>query len=111
MNPEPVIEQAIEPKTRADQDKMTNGLAKLMEEDPTFKVTTNPETGQTIIAGVGELHLDVLVDRLRREFGVNVNVGAPMVGYRETISQEAECEGKYIKQSAGADNMVMCDSL
>ena len=99
--PEPVIEQAIEPKTRADQDKMTNGLAKLMEEDPTFKVTTNPETGQTIIAGVGELHLDVLVDRLRREFGVNVNVGAPMVGYRETISHEAECEGKYIKQSGG----------
>ncbi|MFA5486222.1 MAG: elongation factor G [Bacilli bacterium] len=99
--PEPVIEQAIEPKTRADQEKMSNGLAKLVEEDPTFRVTTNAETGQTIIAGVGELHLDVLVDRLRREFGVNVNVGAPMVGYRETIGQMAEVEGKYIKQSGG----------
>ena len=99
--PEPVIEQAIEPKTRADQEKMGVGLSKLVEEDPTFRVTTNQETGQTIIAGVGELHLDVLVDRLRREFGVNVNVGAPMVGYRETISATAECEGKYIKQSGG----------
>ncbi len=99
--PEPVIEQAIEPKTRADQEKMSSGLLKLVEEDPTFRVTTNPETGQTIIAGVGELHLDVLVDRLRREFGVNVNVGAPMVGYRETIGQTAEVEGKYIKQSGG----------
>ncbi len=99
--PEPVIEQAIEPKTRADQEKMGSGLAKLVEEDPTFRVTTNPETGQTIIAGVGELHLDVLVDRLRREFKVNVNVGAPMVGYRETIGQSAEVEGKYIKQSGG----------
>lgn len=99
--PEPVIEQAIEPKTRADQEKMGVGLSKLVEEDPTFRVTTNPETGQTIIAGVGELHLDVLVDRLRREFKVNVNVGAPMVGYRETINQTAEVEGKYIKQSGG----------
>lgn len=99
--PEPVIEQAVEPKTRGDQEKMTAGLLKLAEEDPTFKVHTSPETGQTIIAGVGELHLDIIVDRLRREFGVAVNVGAPQVGYRETISAIAECEGKYIKQSGG----------
>lgn len=99
--PEPVIEQAVEPKTRGDQEKMTAGLLKLAEEDPTFKVHTSPETGQTIIAGVGELHLDIIVDRLRREFGVAVNVGAPQVGYRETISAVAECEGKYIKQSGG----------
>lgn len=99
--PEPVIEQAVEPKTRGDQEKMTAGLLKLAEEDPTFKVSTSQETGQTIIAGVGELHLDIIVDRLRREFGVSVNVGAPQVGYRETISGTAECEGKYIKQSGG----------
>ena len=99
--PEPVIEEAVEPKTKADQEKMTVALLKLAEEDPTFKVHTNPETGQTIIAGVGELHLDVLVDRLRREFSVQVNVGAPQVGYRETIKTSAECEGKYIRQSGG----------
>ena len=99
--PEPVIEEAVEPKTKADQEKMTIALLKLAEEDPTFKVHTNNETGQTIIAGVGELHLDVLVDRLRREFNVQVNVGAPQVGYRETIKSTAECEGKYIRQSGG----------
>ncbi|NLJ32423.1 MAG: elongation factor G [Erysipelotrichaceae bacterium] len=99
--PEPVIEEAIEPKTKADQEKMTIGLQKLAEEDPTFRVHTNPESGQTIIAGVGELHLDVLVDRLRREFGVDVNVGAPQVGYRETIKKTAEVEGKYVRQSGG----------
>jgi len=99
--PEPVIEEAIEPKTKADQEKMGIALSKLAEEDPTFKVHTNQETGQTIIAGVGELHLDVLVERLRREFKVDVNVGAPQVGYKETIRQTAECEGKYIKQSGG----------
>ena len=99
--PAPVIEQAVEPKTKADQEKMSISLMKLAEEDPTFRVSTNSETGQTIIAGVGELHLDVIVDRLRREFGVNVNVGAPQVGYRETIRGSAECEGKYIKQSGG----------
>ena len=99
--PEPVIEEAVEPKTKADQEKMTMALIKLAEEDPTFKVHTNAETGQTIIAGVGELHLDVLVDRLRREFNVQVNVGAPQVGYRETIKATAECEGKYIRQSGG----------
>ena len=99
--PEPVIEEAIEPKTKADQEKMGIALSKLAEEDPTFKVHTNQETGQTIIAGVGELHLDVLVERLRREFKVDVNVGAPQVGYKETIRSTAECEGKYIKQSGG----------
>ena len=99
--PEPVIEEAVEPKTKADQEKMGIALQKLAEEDPTFKVHTNVETGQTIIAGVGELHLDIIVDRLRREFNVDVNVGAPQVGYRETIRVPAECEGKYIKQSGG----------
>ena len=99
--PEPVIEEAIEPKTKADQEKMTAGLIKLAEEDPTFRVHTNAETGQTIIAGVGELHLDIIVDRLKREFGVQCNVGAPQVGYRETIRVANECEGKYIKQSGG----------
>ncbi|NLI94513.1 MAG: elongation factor G [Erysipelotrichaceae bacterium] len=99
--PDPVIEQAVEPKTKADQDKMANGLSKLAEEDPTFQTRTDKETGQTIIAGVGELHLDILVDRLRREFGVNVAVGKPQVNYRETIRAAADCEGKYIRQSGG----------
>jgi len=99
--PEPVIEEAVEPKSKADQEKMGIALAKLAEEDPTFRVHTNVETGQTIIAGVGELHLDIIVDRLKREFNVQVNVGAPQVGYRETIRVPAECEGKYIKQSGG----------
>ena len=99
--PEPVIEQAVEPKTKADQEKMSAALVKLAEEDPTFRVRTNAETGQTLIAGVGELHLDIIVDRLRREFNVNVNVGAPQVEYRETIKGTAECEGKYVRQSGG----------
>ena len=99
--PDPVIEEAVEPKTKADQEKMTIALSKLAEEDPTFRVRTNPETGQTLIAGVGELHLDIIVDRMKREFGVQVNVGAPQVEYRETIKKEAECEGKYIRQSGG----------
>ncbi|MBR1582075.1 MAG: elongation factor G [Bacilli bacterium] len=99
--PEPVIEEAVEPKTKGDQEKMTLALIKLAEEDPTFKVHTDKESGQTIIAGVGELHLDIIVDRLRREFNVQVNVGKPQVGYRETIKSSAECEGKYIKQSGG----------
>ena len=99
--PEPVIQLAIEPKTKQDQDKLSNGLIKLAEEDPTFKTFTNPETGDTVIAGMGELHLDVIVDRLRREFKVEANVGAPQVAYRETITQAAECEGKYVKQSGG----------
>ena len=99
--PEPVIELSLEPKTKADQDKMGLALSKLAEEDPTFKTYTNQETGQTIIAGVGELHLDIIVDRLRREFKVEANIGKPQVAYRETIRQAAECEGKYVRQSGG----------
>ena len=99
--PDPVIEEAVEPKTKADQEKMSIALQKLAEEDPTFKVRTNVETGQTLIAGVGELHLDIIVDRMRREFNVQVNVGAPQVEYKETIKATADCEGKYIKQSGG----------
>ena len=99
--PEPVIELAIEPKTKQDQDKLGVGLSKLAEEDPTFRTFTNPETGDTVIAGMGELHLDIIVDRLQREFKVECNVGAPQVAYRETIKTAAECEGKYVKQSGG----------
>ncbi len=99
--PEPVIELAIEPKSKGDQDKMGLALQKLSEEDPTFRASTNPETGQTIIAGVGELHLDIIVDRMKREFGIEANIGQPQVSYRETISQMGECEGKHIKQSGG----------
>ena len=99
--PEPVIELAIEPKTKQDQDKLDIALAKLAEEDPTFRTSTNPETGDTIIAGVGELHLDIIVDRLRREFSVEANVGQPQVAYRETITAAADCEGKYVRQSGG----------
>ena len=98
---EPVIELAIEPKTKTDQEKLGVALGKLAEEDPTFKAYTNHETGQTIIAGMGELHLDIIVDRLKREFKVEANVGAPQVAYRETIKQTGECEGKYIRQSGG----------
>ena len=99
--PEPVINVAIEPKTKGDQDKMTTALIKLAEEDPTFRTYTDVETGQTIIAGMGELHLDIIVDRMRREFNVEANVGAPQVSYRETITQAADCEGKFIRQSGG----------
>ena len=99
--PLPVIDMAIEPKSKADQDKMGLALQKLSEEDPTFKYKTDPETGQTVISGMGELHLDVYVDRMKREFGVEANVGRPQVAYRETLTQTAECEGKYIKQSGG----------
>ncbi len=99
--PDPVIQLAVEPKSKADQDKMAIALQKLAEEDPTFKVSTNHETGQTIIAGMGELHLDVIVDRMKREFSVEANVGRPQVAYRETIRTAGECEGKYIKQSGG----------
>ena len=102
--PDPVIELAVEPKSKADQDKMALALQKLAEEDPTFKVHTDHETGQTVIAGMGELHLDVLVDRMRREFNVEANVGRPQVAYRETIKAAGDCEGKYIKQSGGRGN-------
>ena len=99
--PEPVIELAVEPKSKADQDKMALALQKLAEEDPTFKARTDHETGQTVIAGMGELHLDIIVDRMKREFNVEANIGKPQVSYRETLTAEAECEGKYVKQSGG----------
>ena len=99
--PEPVIELSIEPKSKADQDKMTTALQKLQEEDPTFRAHTNQETGQVIIAGMGELHLDILVDRMRREFKVEANVGAPQVAYRETFRSSASVEGKFSRQSGG----------
>ena len=99
--PDPVINVAVEPKTKADQDKMGLALAKLAEEDPTFKTYTDEETGQTIIAGMGELHLDIIVDRMKREFKVEANVGAPQVSYRETIRSTADCEGKFVRQSGG----------
>ena len=99
--PEPVIEVAVEPKSKADQDKMGVALQKLAEEDPSFRVTSNPETGETVIAGMGELHLDVLVDRMRREFKVEANVGAPQVSYRETFRTATKAEGKFVRQSGG----------
>jgi len=99
--PEPVISMAVEPKTKADREKMSEGLQRLMEEDPTFRVSSNEETGQTIIAGMGELHLDIILDRLKREFSVQTNSGAPQIAYRETITKKAGGEGKLIKQSGG----------
>jgi elongation factor G len=99
--PEPVIQLSVEPKSKADQDKMTTALQKLQEEDPTFRAHTDPETGQVIIAGMGELHLDILVDRMRREFKVEANVGAPQVAYRETFRASAQVEGKFARQSGG----------
>ena len=106
--PEPVISQAIEPTSKANQDKLAIALSKLAEEDPTFKAYTNHETGQTIIAGMGELHLDIIVDRLKREFKVEANVGAPQVSYRETITKTADCEGKYVRQSGGRGQYGHC---
>ncbi|MDE3840595.1 elongation factor G [Bacillus methanolicus] len=99
--PEPVIQLSVEPKSKADQDKMSTALQKLQEEDPTFRAHTDPETGQTIIAGMGELHLDIIVDRMRREFKVEANVGAPQVAYRETFRKSAQVEGKFARQSGG----------
>jgi len=99
--PEPVIDVAIEPKTKADQEKMGVALQRLAEEDPTFRVSSNEETGQTIISGMGELHLEILVDRMKREFKVEANVGQPQVAYRETCRKEVESEGKYIRQTGG----------
>lgn len=99
--PDPVIKMAIEPKSKASQDKLTTALQKLQEEDPTFKSYTDQETGQTIIAGMGELHLDIMIDRMRREFNVELNVGAPQVSYRETITKPVRVEGKFIRQSGG----------
>ncbi len=99
--PEPVITVAIEPATKADQDKLSNGLARLAEEDPTFRVETDPETAQTKISGMGELHLEIIVDRLRREFNVNAGVGAPQVAYRETITRATEVDAKFVRQTGG----------
>src|SRR3989440_2980847 len=99
--PEPVISMAVEPKTKQDRDKMSEGLQRLAEEDPTFRCFTNEETGQLIIAGMGELHLEIIIDRLKREFKVEANTGAPQIAYRETITKEAEGEGKFIRQSGG----------
>ena len=106
--PEPVIKVAIEPKTKQGQEKMSLALAKLAEEDPTFKTYTDTETGQTIIAGMGELHLEIIVDRLLREFKVEANVGKPQVSYRETIRKAVECEGKYVRQSGGKGQYGHC---
>ncbi|MBU2250231.1 MAG: elongation factor G [Patescibacteria group bacterium] len=106
--PEPVISVAIEPKTKVDQEKMGIALSKLAEEDPTFRVRSDEETSQTIIAGMGELHLDIIVDRMRREFNVEANVGKPQVAYRETIKKAAEAEGKYIRQSGGKGQYGHC---
>jgi elongation factor G len=99
--PEPVISLRIEPKTKADQEKMGIALKKLSDEDPTFRIRTDEETGETIIAGMGELHLEIIVDRMKREFGVQVNIGRPQVAYKETITAEAQAEGKYVRQSGG----------
>ncbi|MDR3559560.1 MAG: elongation factor G [Candidatus Pacebacteria bacterium] len=106
--PEPVISIAVEPKTKADQEKMGMALRKLAEEDPTFKVRTDEETSQTIISGMGELHLDIIVDRMKREFKVEANIGAPQVAYRETIKAEAQAEGKYIRQTGGHGQYGHC---
>ena len=99
--PEPVISLRIEPKTKADQEKMSLSLRKLSDEDPTFRIHSDEETAETIISGMGELHLEIIVDRMKREFGVNVNVGRPQVAYKETITDTAEAEGKYVRQSGG----------
>ncbi|MFA5248039.1 MAG: elongation factor G [Patescibacteria group bacterium] len=106
--PEPVIKIAVEPKTKADQEKMGVALSKLAEEDPTFRVESDEETNQTLISGMGELHLDIIVDRMRREFGVDANIGNPQVSYREAIKKSAEGEGKYIKQSGGRGQYGHC---
>jgi elongation factor G len=106
--PEPVIDIAIEPKTKADQDKMGLALARLSEEDPTFRVRSDQETGQTLISGMGELHLEVIVDRMLREFRVDANVGRPQVAYRETITKQAKAEGRFVRQSGGRGMYGVC---
>ncbi|MGH8694769.1 MAG: elongation factor G, partial [Burkholderiales bacterium] len=106
--PEPVISQAVEPKTKVDQEKMGIALNKLAQEDPSFRIKTDEETGQTIIAGMGELHLEVLVERMKREFKVEANVGAPQVAYRETIRKAVESEGKFVRQSGGRGQYGHC---
>ncbi|WP_413626974.1 elongation factor G [Fructilactobacillus vespulae] len=99
--PEPVIEVAVEPKTKADQNKMNTALQKLSEEDPTFRAQTNPETGQTVIAGMGELHLNIIIERMKREFGVDATIGEPQVAYREAFTKQVEAQGKFVRQSGG----------
>ena len=99
--PTPVIQLAVEPKTKADQEKLGMAIQKLAQEDPTFRVNTDPETGQTILSGMGELHLEIIVDRMMREFGVGANVGKPQVAYRETIRKKAEGEGRHVRQTGG----------
>ncbi|MDD5647332.1 MAG: elongation factor G [Dehalococcoidia bacterium] len=106
--PEPVIHMAVEPKSKADQDKLSDSMARLSEEDPTFKVKTNEETGQTLISGMGELHLEVLIDRMMREFGVQVRVGKPQVAYKETITVPVEAEGRFIRQTGGHGQYGHC---
>lgn len=107
--PEPVIHVAVEPKTKADQEKMGIALGKLAQEDPSFRVKTDEESGQTIIGGMGELHLDIIVDRMKREFGVEANIGKPQVAYRETISKDnVEIEGKFVRQSGGRGQFGHC---
>ena len=106
--PEPVISVAVEPKTKADQEKMGIALGKLAQEDPSFRVKTDEESGQTIISGMGELHLDILVDRMKREFGVEANIGKPQVAYRETIRNTCEIEGKFVRQSGGRGQFGHC---
>src|SRR5436190_127427 len=109
--PAPVISVAVEPKTKADQDKMGQALARLSQEDPTFRVHTDTETAQTLISGMGELHLEIIVDRMKREFNVEANVGRPQVAYRETIRKKAEAEGKYIKQTGGRGQYGHCEII
>jgi elongation factor G len=106
--PEPVISLAIEPKTKADQEKLGLALSRLSDEDPTFQIRTDPTTGQTLIRGMGELHLEIIVDRLKREFKVDANTGQPQVAYKETITKESEGEGKYIRQSGGRGQYGHC---
>ncbi|MBC2649981.1 elongation factor G, partial [Citrobacter braakii] len=107
--PEPVISLSVEPKTKADQEKMGIALGKLAQEDPSFRVKTDEETGQTIISGMGELHLDILVDRMKREFNVECNVGKPQVSYREKITKSGvEIEGKFVRQSGGRGQFGHC---
>src|SRR4030095_9589303 len=106
--PAPVIAVAVEPKTKSDQEKMSIALGKLAQEDPTFRVNTDPDSGQTIISGMGEVHLEIIVDRMMREFSVQANVGKPQVAYRETIRKKAEAEGKYIRQTGGSGQYGHC---
>ena len=101
--PDPVISVAIEPKTKADQEKLNAALRRLEEEDPTFRVNTDPDTGQTLISGMGELHLEIIVDRLMREFNIQANVGKPQVTYKETITKETDAEYRYERQIGGKD--------